>query len=483
MNNPIKTVSLSELPESAWVYLTGQTTGDLSLHDYYVSVPWLFRGVDIRASTVASMPFSIYKGDNEVDSSADYQNVVKILPNPKRLLSLVEASLTIWGYAYAIKVRSAFTVKDVRYLLATSVVSKITSAGEITFTRRIDGQEKVFTPDEIMYWWATDPFVEIGPPKSSPAQAAANAAGVLFNVDKFGAAFFERGAIKATLLTTKNIQKQERDRLKDWWRRMFGRGTESAWQTDIVNADAVTPVVIGEGLDSLENTDLSGSKRIDIAAALGIPYSVLFSNASNRSTAEQDDLHLYTKTIIPECELIEEVLNAQLFSKMGYRFKFTPENLDIFQEDENARAASLAQLIAALGNPFEFLLAADILGYEISADTRAKIERLIAEKDERRASMADLTAQAQVAREEEQQLEESRLEEAAPEQRDLRAVDMGKWKNKALKRVRRGQNAACTFESEHIDPVLNAALSGALEGLTTEEEVTAVFGDAWKGYP
>lgn len=477
--NPfIKTVALNDLPESAWRYILGGDGGAAEIKELYQSIPWLFRGVDIRANAVASMPFSIYRGETEIDNSDDYKNAVKVLPNPGALFGLVEAALTIWGYAYAFKTRSAYTVKGVRYLLPTSIDYKIDGNGIPTFTRMVNGQPQTYTVDDIIYWWKSDPFVEIGAPMSSPALAAASAAGVLLNVDKFAAAFFERGAIKATLLTTKNILPSERDRLKSWWKRMFGKGTDSAWQTDIINADVVTPIVVGEGIESLENETLTQSKRVDIAAAMGIPYSVLFSNASNRATAEQDDLHLYTKTIIPECGFIQSVINEQLFGKMGYKLVFTPENMDIFQEDENERAASLEKLIAALDKPEEFLLAAEILGFEIAPDIENRIRAMIAEKNARREAMEQVAAQAPEPEDEPQQ-----EEEAQPEPPNMRALDLDRWRTKALKRLKSGRPAACQFTSDVLDPLTVAAIGASLEGAQSETEIKAIFDNVWIGYP
>ena len=75
--NPIKTINIDQFPEDAWQYLTGTPNEERELQEYYQEVPWLFRGVDIRANAVSTMPFSIYKGKNEIDSSEDYKNAVK----------------------------------------------------------------------------------------------------------------------------------------------------------------------------------------------------------------------------------------------------------------------------------------------------------------------------------------------------------------------------------------------------------------------
>jgi len=481
----IKTVSINDLPEGAWQYIVGGSQETQGLQEYYKSIPWLFRGVDIRSNAVASVPFAVMRGEDEIDTSDDWQNVVKFMPDPKALFAQIEAALVIWNYAYAFKKRNLFMTQGVRYMLPTSIKAKISETGDITFTRREGNKDVSYTVEDIIYFWKSDPFVEIGPPLASPAQAAANAAGVLFNADRLAEAFFKRGAIKATLLTTKNILPAERDRLKSWWKRMFGRGVDSAWQTDIVNADAVVPVVVGEGLESLENATLTESKRTDIAAALGIPYSVLFSNASNRATAEQDDKHFYDKTILPECEFIQEVLNKQLFVPMGYRLVFKSYEMDLYQTDENERAASLEKLIAALGSPEEFLLAADILGYELGDDIRKKIEEMVSKKAERAAEI-----QANMARIPENQPGNEQEPEKEPVPPQLqppppnnRSIDLGKWEQKALKRIKKGEKAACSFESDNIDPVTIASIGAHLEDAQNEQDVKAVFSDIWIGYP
>lgn len=492
----IKTISINDLPEGAWTYLTGKATDDEDLEKYYRDVPWLFRGVDIRANAVSTMPFSIYKGDTEIDNSENYENKVGFLPSPGALFGLIEAALVIWNYAYAFKARNAFLTKSVRYILPTTVKHKINAdTGEITFTRKVNNEDKPFTTDDIVYFWKYDPFVESGPPNSSPARAAAHAAGVLLNVDVFAEAFFKSGAVKTTLLTTSNIQPAERERLKTWWKRVLG--LDKAWQTEIVNAETVKPVVIGEGLESLQNNDLTHSKREDIAAGLGIPYSILWSgNASGMGgggVAAQDDLHLYNKTIIPECKFIQSVLNDQLFVPAGYKITFTPENLDLFQEDENARAASLTQLITALESPAEFLIAREILGYEIDPETLAKIEKMVAEKEARRKEMEEMTAQNGLGRAQNgQQVNNANNPVETPQNgsgaptdrdRDMRAVDLEKWQTKAVKRIKAGRKMDFTFESDYLDPVTIASIGGALEGAQSEADVKAVFANEWIGYP
>jgi len=305
--------------------------------------------------------------------------------------------------------------------------------------------------------------VEFGPPRSSPAQAALAAAGVLANIDAFGAAFFARGAIKGTLLTVKgNPPEQERERIRSWWQRLFS-GVKDAWSTAVVNADAVTPVVVGEGLESLEKSDLTRSKREDIATALGIPHSLLMSNAANYATAQADRLSLYDVTVRPECSAIADVLNDQVFGPLGYRFQFQPESLDIYKANEEARSASLAALRSA-GLPL--LMAMDILGYELTEEQRASLER--AEAERRAQAQTPLPTLAPGA--------EGSVMPASAEE-ELRT-----WRKWALRRVRQGKTMR-EFETSDIPAGLAGAISGALEDAATTTDVDLVFAGLWEGYP
>ena len=381
------------LGDEGWT-IAGQPEAGNELQEYYRLVPWLFRGVDLRANAVAAMPFAIYRGETEVDNSEDYQNKLAFLPNPGALFGCIESALTIWSYCYLERQRNTVMLKSLRYLFPPSVTPKLDELKGLTgWERRLQTRTVQLPPEGLLYFWKPDPFVEIGPPKTSPAIAASAAAGVLLNVDRFAAAFFARGAIKGTVLAVKGSPPEaERKRIKDVWARLFN-GIKNAWSEGVFNADQITPMVVGEGLESLANTELGNEKRRDVAGALGIPLSLLFSDAANFATAQQDDMHFYSKTIVPECTFIAGVLNEQLLMPLGYRLAFTPENLDVFQEDENARAASLGQLVSALASPEEFLIAADILGYEIDAETRKRVEAMIAAKAEQREKLAAQVAQ------------------------------------------------------------------------------------------
>lgn len=231
-----------------------------------------------------------------------------------------------------------------RHMVASSITPTIGEDGVQGFIRSINGRREMLQTEQVLYFWYPDDSVEIGEPHDWPALAALCAAGVLYSVSNFAGSFFDKGAIKVTLLTTKgNVVEAERSRLKAWWDRIRGK----AWAAEIVNADAVEPVIIGEGLESLSNTELTKEQREDVATALGVPHSMLFSNAATYATSVQDKQNFYEDTIIPEANFIAGAFNEQLLEPLGYRIMFDPQELAIFQEDEEQRSTSFMHYVTA----------------------------------------------------------------------------------------------------------------------------------------
>ena len=464
----MKAVAIDELPPEAWTFYSGGPDKKplQLLKEYWRAVPWLFRGVQIRAQALSALPFAIIgRGDNDVDTSADYENAVGFLPDPVGLLYLVEAALVLLGRAYLFREKNDARTLDLRYLLPTSITPKLDEKrGLIGFSRQLKSGAKLLKVDDLVYFWQPDPFVEIGPPTSSPGQAALQAAGVLFNIDNFASLFFGRGAIKATLLTVEGSPPEsEKKKLKAWWKR-FISGIANAFTAEVISA-GVKPVVVGEGIGELSNTELTKEKREDIATALGVPQTMLWSTAAaglgGGAVVTSDNLSFYRDTIVPEAGFVAGVLNKQLFNPLGYHLDFRPETLDVFQADENERATAYSSYVLA-GMPQS--VAAEILGIELPAGME------YAELD---TGLPDAPAQAG----------------GPQEQLFSKAVsdDLRKWESIASKRFRDNGSASYDFVSQYIPAEVSDGVKAALAIATTEQEVEAAFvagfRGSWQGYP
>jgi HK97 family phage portal protein len=365
----IKSKDLSTWTADDWYTVFGSYFGhdDVSPRNLYSLVGWLYACVNLRADRVSSMPWAIFRGNDKILSDSDDLTAYPFLDNFTDLLELTEGALCLCGYAYWFKARNLRNQPlGLRWFAPDTIqVLYDRTQGIAGFRRLLDPTRSVavgidFTPDDIVYFKLPNALSELEP-GTPPAKAAMADSAVLHHMADFKAAFFARGAIKATVLTIDgNPADAEIKKLEAWWKRFFS-GVRSAWQTAAVRA-GVTPVVVGEGLESLSNSELTNESREAIGTALMVPASILAANAANYATAQQDEVNFLNNAIIPECRLIERSLNRQLFAPTGLRLHFEPERLSAMQEDENERAKSYAMYVGSSMKPS---VAAQIVGLNL----------------------------------------------------------------------------------------------------------------------
>lgn len=477
--------SLTWDSDVGWTILSGDDANEAVTKEYFEAVPWLYRGVGLRADAVASMPFALYKGKKEWDTSQDWQNKVGFIPDPASLFWLIEASLTLTGKAYLFSdnVMNGRARQRLRYVLPDSVkpVYDEKRGNILTGFERWDGKKWVpFTFADIVYFWGHNPYTENGPGEASPAKAAMAAAGVLYNVDEFIASYFKHGAVKATIFTAEGMAPEEAKRFENWFVDKVA-GIGNAFRTKVLNALKMQPVVVGEGLESLSDNNLSKDKREDIGGALGIPQTKLFSGDASGlgggGVTEADDIKFYNETIIPQCNFIASVLNVQVFEPLGLRLRFQPETLDIFQEDEEQRSTSFGQLMTGFETASTLAIAKfglTQLGFEMTDEMEAWLVEHFAEKEKRAAQMAVMTTNA-VTDDKEDDDEEPQAE--PPDNGSQKAIDadLDKWRRKSLKSLERGKGAAVEFVSDVIPEDVANVIAKGLQDALDEDAVKAVF--------
>jgi hypothetical protein len=449
--------------------------------DYFRFIPTLYRAVSMNAYSVSTMPFQLTKtGSDEIyDKSDGWENKVGFMPSPHTLLQLICSALDMAGRCYLFRERSIANTKALRYHLPTSVTPEINKeTGKLEYFKRpVNGVEKHFKPEDYVYFWLPDPYVEIGPASNYPAKVAANACGVLMNMDLFANNFFERGAIKAMLLTVKGMPVEaERMRLEDWWKRVVA-GVKNAFGAKIINADAITPVTVGEGMKELENVTLGQEKREDISIAMGIPMSLLFAGAANYATARQDEINYLQRIIVPRCSFIASVLNDQLFEPLGLHWEFLPETLDALQTDEASRSTALSMITSA-GVPL--IMAMDILGFEITDEMRAELEKIEQEKKARADQMAQQMNQPKISKAEREKGQEEQIttEQQQTENQMMKStfkLELEKWERKALNAMKKGKPANVDFISTVIPEEMQETIMSALGNAESEEDVKRTF--------
>jgi len=461
-----KAVTLNDL-DGFLDYLVNQGQGGATdIREAHRTVPWLYRGTDIRKNSVAGVPFKIYQGDKEVDSSQNYQNAVGFMPNPFRLLREIEGSLTLTGRAYLWNSHNQVRVLDLRYLVPTTVKPRITeSEGLVGWERNTGGGWYDVPLEDIVYLWGDDTFVELGPPESAPGIAALTASGLLISIDEFATKFAERGMVKATLIKVPlGTPETERNRLKRWFqKKLFG--VSKSGSVEVVESDAVEVHTLGEGLSELAEVELTTEKQHDISTALGVPVTKLFSGEASGlgggGVAAQDDKNLYSETIVPECLFIASELNSQVFAPMGYTMRFHPETMDIFQEDEAERAGAVKTY---KDSGYKLSVASEILGVELPEGME------YADLDEDEPEPEPIPDEFNQPQDDEEDDREAK-------------ADTRRWRSIALRRLKAGKSAAYDFESDHITPDRHAQILGALQDATTAQEVKAAFAARFQGIP
>jgi HK97 family phage portal protein len=440
----------------------------LSAHAAYLAVAWVRRCLELRANALSAMPYAVL---SRAGDTVDWPFTGDL----KRLLWLTEGAMCIYGRAYWFRKRQGRRVLYHRWLVPSSIQESYQTDGTPLFERTINGQKQTYTPQDITYFWEPALDVEAGPGLGCVETALA-AAGLSYNMNEFASNFFRQGALPGVLLTVEsNISDSEKARLEKWWKKMV-QGVKRAWDSVAISAQ-IKPVVLGYPVDQLAMPELTAIVRQQIATAMGVPQTML-EDAASYATAGEHRQSFYQDTVVPRCKLLEAVINEQVLEPIGYRLEFREQELDLFQEDEEQRSASLVHLTTA-GVPL--LLAMQMLGYDLPDGITYK--QLEAKLEARRQEVA---AQMQPKPEAETPEGEGDKGEGVVDEgekgpdtralaKDLAMQDIEKWQRKALKRLKAGQCAGCGFESEWIPDSYKEAVTPLLEAAHTPADVRAAF--------
>ncbi len=427
----IKSIPLEALDRMLFPELFEDSKSSINESKAYEVVAWVYRAVQLRANAISSIPFAVVQDGEPIDFEfADR------LPN---LLQLTEASLNLYGAAYWLKEHNLVRLRDLRWAVATTIKPRLDpDRGLLGFERRLGGEIIPLAPEEVVYFWLPDPQVEIGPGQA-PAKVALDAAGLMYNINRFAAAFFERGAVYPTILTVEgNPRKEDLDKLEAWWKRLIA-GVRSAWETVALRSN-VNVTTLSQDISEMAMTDLSQSVRQQIAVAFGIPQTMM-EDAANFATSREHRLSFWHETIIPEAKLIAGVLNEQLFAPLGLEFIWLFEELEPLQQDEISKTDAVVRLVET------GIISADEARHLLNIQERTAEQQLPAPNDE------------------------------------VRQLDLRRWQKVSLKLLDAGKNPASrVFASDHIAPEEKRVIYARLQHARTREEVRAAFRPPFRAY-
>lgn len=475
--------------------LTGVTTSDIDRWfgdgagagkadpDSLWQIVWvLHRCVTLRALAVANMPREIVDDNGRVVAAANMPvQPVDDKGNPiphdselpfeidlSDLLWRTEASLSLLGQAYWHKERVRRLLKGVRWLDPKTIKPVISrTSGLAGFERNISGFKPIPIPLEDMMWiWL--PGLREAKPGPAPGQAAARQADVLHNMDTFIEKFFERGAMPTTLVMTDKLvgNEEERRKIKSYLQRAL-TGIGNAFGLEILNSafkfETLTPP-----LKSMVIPEITDDKAKQVAVAMGVPLSIVFSDAANYAVSQTDDVHYYTKTIEPQINFVQPKINKRLLRPMGLHLRFRPDKLEVYQKLEVEKVTAYSLLFDRK------VITEDELRESAGLQPRALEEKptitVTAGVDE---GLEDEGA-------EETGVAAAKRADAAAKRADAAAQakgdDLAKWQRKVIKSLKSGRDpAAVEFESAALTAWEMAYIRKGLRNAQVAEEVKAAF--------
>lgn len=459
----IKSIPIEAFPPGYWRILEGKSDNEspISVQNAFKSVPVLRSAVELRANAISSLPYAIYRGDVDVTQDTDIVNMMRML---RPLLRKIELNLCLFGSAYLLIEKNRFGLNTkMRSLLPQSIRPKYdVQQGLVGFTRVIGNDTYTLALDDVIYFWVDNIDAETGP-GTSPAETAIRSSATLYFLDTFLENFWKRGAIKATLLTVNGpAQQAEMEKLETWWKKFVG-GVRNAWNSVAIRAD-VKPVVVGDTLKDTVNPDLTEQSKTDVLTALGVPHSLVLSNAATYATANVDRLGFYENTIVPQAMLICDALNEQLFSKRGIRIMPKPDKLETYQRNEIDKAQGVIQLT---GSPILTVNEArDMMGYgpidqapmniNDKFDTPEEIINATAPQYSDTASL-------------------STNDTGVPSQKSQQNIDLSNWRTKSIKSLRSGKSADVKFTSDTLPYDDQQIIHELLSTASHIDDVHAVF--------
>lgn len=473
--NGVKSFDLGQYPPEAWQYWSGQP--DTVDNELYSKVSAVFRAMEINANAIAGMPFAIMKGGQEIDSSAEYKNVIKVLPKPQSLFRLWRMSLFMTNTAYARlatvkQIGGKPVAKELLYVIPTSItpVTNNTTGDLEYFQRTINGGTQRMSLDDLFWIWRLDHTTELLPSKNTEFKALSQAAGVLYWADAWTKNYFERGGVKPTVLSIKGMvvpNDSKREELEKGWSRFVRNISREV--TKLLNGDAMDVKQIGDGVGDIKDSPIYQNAISNVAMATGMPLSLLLANSANYATAQAEYAAWYQTSVVPYCNFMQEWMNEKLFTPAGLRFEFRPEQAEPSQQEEVERANAYATYVNAGMLPS---IAAQVVGVDLPQGV--EYDELDPEKKKETIPVTNAPAEATAQEASAPEVEEPEDEDEG-EMSGKAWQELAIWKRKAVKAIKQGAELPLLFKVEHIPASRADGIRLALANAGSIEQVVEAF--------
>jgi HK97 family phage portal protein len=439
--------------------------------DAYARVPLIFRAIRLRCNSLLRVPRYIYNEKNEILNEYKFENTMPL----HDLLWLSEAAILLKGASYVLKNNNVYGYNTGLQWIIPFTMNKVYQNDEYLYYQLLpDGKRypangKYWTVDDFLYFKDFNPFDDLAEGISA-TEVALDDARLAGGVSKFLADFFRNDALPVTMvIMPEDTQDTERERVENWFKKRL-RGLRNQIQRVIgVSGDIKIEKLTSE-LKSFDFDKVDIHTVSSISDAFELPQSLLRSTSgANRSISDNERRSFLQDTIIPRTNFYERILNPFL-KEFGQRIEFAPQELGEMQENEKLRSTALKDMTDS-GIPL--LAALDMLGYELSDNAQAIIDKDISDKQKR---SEQIPKQVSDQPDESGYLQDPHINDM-PNTQETKQIksELDKWMRKALSNYRTKKTMDFEFVSDAIPKEQIELISLALKTIKNEDELKKVF--------
>jgi HK97 family phage portal protein len=281
----------------------------------------VYRCIALRAASVASLSYMVDKTPAGI---------------PYRALYLCETSLCTHGALYI--------ERATRRVLNPAAMSVVADAvrGITGYRFRSAQYARDYTPDQIAYATLWSPDSDVGP-GLSPLRVAQESAQTALSAERFTAAFFAQGALPPIVIhpTEGMLTEADAEAIRTTWQRLLA-GVRNAWRALVLRRNLDVKTLDLPALDRLAMSDVDDISLRRIAAAFGVPVTMI-TDAANYATAKEHRVSYWRETIIPQAEMIAEAWSVVL----GREVTINYDDIEALAEDEQMKRESVIKMYEA----------------------------------------------------------------------------------------------------------------------------------------
>lgn len=309
----------------------------------YRFVPWFRTACKLRASAMMGFPLELLnEAEEDVSEEPEFQPV---LLWTRAMLYRVEMNLVKYGASYHLLETNRFGLNHTpRFIPTGSVTVQASWADGVTgFT--ISGVGSFTLKQNRVVWvWEPNDESEIAPGPSD-AEAALKASGLLYAIQEMANRYMVSGAVPITAVgVPPSVDPEDNVKMEGWLNRA-ATGFRNAFKFLMVKKDTQF-TKIGSEMKDIMAPELTASERDNVAVAMRVPPTVIDGKSANYATAESEMTGFYMNTVIPQAQMLEPLLNVQLFQRFfGLTLRFKPDELEVMQSIQLEQSKGVMELV------------------------------------------------------------------------------------------------------------------------------------------